>query len=80
LLRRVQSRRELPTRLIQALQLQVQQRLISRALENTGTPIEVPALLRWLLQFRVVRNLPARLVGYGFRSERVRTKEMAPAS
>ncbi|APW40397.1 hypothetical protein RD110_01245 [Rhodoferax koreense] len=78
LLRRVQSRREAPTRLIQALQLQVQQRLISRALAHSAKPIEVPGLLRWLLQFRAVRNLPARLVGYGFRAERVQTQAMTP--
>jgi 2-polyprenyl-6-methoxyphenol hydroxylase-like FAD-dependent oxidoreductase len=77
-LRRVQARREPPTRLIQAVQLQVQKRVISRALETSGTPMEVPALLRWLLRYRTVRNLPARLLGYGFRQEHVATLEAAP--
>ncbi|MDB5849229.1 MAG: hypothetical protein JWP29_2981, partial [Rhodoferax sp.] len=35
-LRQVQTRRELPTRLIQAVQMQVQKRVISRALETSG--------------------------------------------
>ncbi|MDB5850345.1 MAG: hypothetical protein JWP29_4097, partial [Rhodoferax sp.] len=48
-----------------------------RALETSGAPMEVPALLRWLLQFQTVRNLPARLLGYGFRQEHVRTVETA---
>lgn len=77
-LRQVQARRELPTRLIHAVQMQVQKRVISRALETSGTPMEVPALMRWLLEFRAVRNLPARLMGYGFRQEHVRTEETAP--
>lgn len=47
--------------------------VISRAITETGRPVEVPALLRWLLRFRTVRNLPARLFGYGVRRERVRT-------
>jgi hypothetical protein len=36
----------------------------------------VPALLRWLLGFRTVRHVPARLFGYGLRRERV---ECGPA-
>ena len=79
-LQRVQARREPPTRLIQAVQLQVQKRVISWALETSGTPMEVPALLRWLLRYQSVRNLPARLLGYGFRQEHVATKEAAPRS
>jgi 2-polyprenyl-6-methoxyphenol hydroxylase-like FAD-dependent oxidoreductase len=74
-LRQVQRRRLPPTKIIQALQVQAQKRLISKALAQSGDAPNVPAILRWLLRFRVVRNIPARLIGYGFRAEHVRTGE-----
>lgn len=78
LLREVQRRRMLPTRIIQALQVQAQKRLITKALEESGDTPRVPAILRWLLRFRAVRNIPARLVGYGIRREHVRTDQFSP--
>lgn len=70
-LREIQKRRLPPARLVQAVQLQMQKRIISPALSQTGQLPQTPALMRWLLQFRLVRNLPARLFGYGFRREHV---------
>ena len=67
-LRAVQQRRLPPTRLTQVMQLQIQRRIISALLENR--PPRIPALVRWLLRFRAVRNIPARLLGYGLRRER----------
>jgi 2-polyprenyl-6-methoxyphenol hydroxylase-like FAD-dependent oxidoreductase len=67
-LRAVQQRRLPPTRLTQVMQLQLQRRIISALFENR--PPRIPALLRWLLRFRSVRNIPARLFGYGLRRER----------
>lgn len=72
-LARVQHRRERPTKIIQKLQLLAQDRLISNILESTGKSPTIPALLRWLLQFRWIRNIPARIIGYGFGRERVDT-------
>jgi 2-polyprenyl-6-methoxyphenol hydroxylase-like FAD-dependent oxidoreductase len=72
-LRAIQQRRMLPTRLVQAVQLQIQKRVISRALSQSAPLPQIPAIIRWLLRFRVVRNLPARLFGYGFRREHVHT-------
>ncbi len=72
LLGRIQKRRQLPTKLTQAVQLQVQKRLISAVLAPSSEPPQIPALLRWLLGFQRVRRVPARLIGYGFRRERVR--------
>ena len=74
----VQRRRLAPTRLIQWLQLKVQERVISRAMAQSGDPIRVPALLRWLLTFRRVRNIPAWVLGYGWRREDVRTPVREP--
>ena len=77
-LQAVQDRREFPTRFTQGLQRQIQKRVISRALSHADKPMELPALLRWLLRFRVVRNIPARLMGYGVRREHVRVVEPGP--
>ncbi|HVC37573.1 MAG TPA: FAD-dependent oxidoreductase [Gammaproteobacteria bacterium] len=71
-LRAVQRRRLMPTKWTQALQLQIQRRVISPALSQSGGSPRVPALLVWLLRYRVVRNIPARIFGYGFRRERVK--------
>ncbi|HET8700782.1 MAG TPA: FAD-dependent oxidoreductase [Nitrococcus sp.] len=78
LLRTIQNRRLPPTKLIQTVQLQIQKRVISRALAQSGRPLEMPAMLRWLLRLQPVRQIPARLFGYGFRRERVRTAELPP--
>jgi 2-polyprenyl-6-methoxyphenol hydroxylase-like FAD-dependent oxidoreductase len=69
----VQTRRLPPTKLMQAVQLQIQKRVISKALTQSDEPPKVPAVLRWLLRYRAVRHIPARLIGYGFRREHVRT-------
>lgn len=69
-LRQIQERRLSPTRRIQALQLQIQNRVISRALNQEELP-KIPWILRWLLKFRIIRNIPARVIGYGFNRERV---------
>ena len=78
-LARVQKRREFPTKFTQGLQRQIQQRVVSRALATTGGPIELPGLLRFLLRFRFIRHIPARLIGYGVRREHVRIAPAPPA-
>jgi 2-polyprenyl-6-methoxyphenol hydroxylase-like FAD-dependent oxidoreductase len=74
----VQRRRELPTRIIQRLQLLIQDRVISRVLRSTG-PLTLPLALRLLRRWPVLRRLPARLVGLGFRPEHVETPELVAA-
>jgi 2-polyprenyl-6-methoxyphenol hydroxylase-like FAD-dependent oxidoreductase len=76
-LRRVQQRRQLPTRVTQRLQLLVQRRVITRVLGGTR-PLAPPLLLRLLARFPVLRRLPARLIGVGVRPEHVQTPA-APA-
>jgi 2-polyprenyl-6-methoxyphenol hydroxylase-like FAD-dependent oxidoreductase len=71
-LRAVQKRRLLPTRLTQAVQLQIQKRVIAAVL-SSRTP-QIPALMRWLLRFPAVRRIPARVMGYGFRREKIGEK------
>ena len=73
LLARIQQRREWPVKVVQRVQIAMQKRLISRVLEQSGEPPRVPAPLRFLLGFRSVRHLPARLFGYELRQEHVHT-------
>ena len=75
---RVQRRRELPTRIIQRMQLVIQDRVISRVLGSTGT-IALPWPLLMLRRWPVLRRLPARLIGMGFRPEHVETPELVAA-
>jgi len=75
---RVQERREWPTRATQRLQLFIQDRVISNvlALKTTPRPPLAVKLLQW---FPVLRRIPARVLGMGFRPEHVQTPEVAPA-
>jgi 2-polyprenyl-6-methoxyphenol hydroxylase-like FAD-dependent oxidoreductase len=72
LLAQVQKRREWPTKVIQAIQVVVQKRIISRVLGGTGK-IAPPRFVRLFIYFPVLRRLPARLIGLGVRRERVRS-------
>jgi len=67
----VQRRRELPTRLIQRLQTLVQQQLLAPALRSKA-PFAPPTFLRLLLRAPIVRNIPSRVVGFGFWPVRVK--------
>src|SRR5271166_6640452 len=70
-LQAVQRRREFPTRATQRLQLFVQNRVIGRVLQSTGKP-SPPLLLRLLGHWPLLRRIPARLIGIGFRPEHVK--------
>jgi 2-polyprenyl-6-methoxyphenol hydroxylase-like FAD-dependent oxidoreductase len=70
----VQRRRTLPTQLTQWLQVRVQKNVITRALSAKG-PLKVPLVVRAFQRFRILRRIPARLVGIGIRPEHVRTRD-----
>ncbi|HEX8719855.1 MAG TPA: FAD-dependent oxidoreductase [Pyrinomonadaceae bacterium] len=70
-LRAVQRRREWPTRLIQALQTRIQKRVIAAALDPRKA-FRVPAVLRLILSLPLLRTLPARVVGLGFKRVHVK--------
>ena len=74
-LRRVQSRREWPTRVIQRIQIAAQNRIIGPVLASTSRPKPLAAVkpLNW---FPALRRLPARLIGIGVRPEHIRTPEI----
>jgi 2-polyprenyl-6-methoxyphenol hydroxylase-like FAD-dependent oxidoreductase len=69
-LRKVQARREWPTRLIQAMQIFIHRRVVtgrSSGQKNSSLPF-VLRLLKW---FPILRQLPARFIGLGPRPEHI---------
>ncbi len=66
-LARVQRRREVPTRVIQAIVNVMQDRLLKAALDPNGS-FTFPTFLGWPL----VRKLPPLLFGFGIRPEHVK--------
>lgn len=71
-LRQVQRRRELPTRLTQWFQLQIQRRVITRVL-GSADAFAPPRVIRLFDRFAWLRRIPARMIGIGFRPEHVKT-------
>jgi 2-polyprenyl-6-methoxyphenol hydroxylase-like FAD-dependent oxidoreductase len=64
----VQRRREFPTRVTQRMQIVMQNRVVTRALDDAEvfTP---PLLIRLMARFPLLRRIPARLFGMGVRPE-----------
>lgn len=73
----VQRRRMLPTRLIQAAQVFLQNRVVNPAL-GSGRPLRAPWLLHAFNHVSLLPHLAARLVGIGVRPEHVRTPAAVP--
>jgi 2-polyprenyl-6-methoxyphenol hydroxylase-like FAD-dependent oxidoreductase len=71
-LRQVQQRRELPTRIVQWLQVVIQNRVITRVLADKQK-LTPPLPVRLLARFPILRRIPARFVGIGVRPEHVQT-------
>jgi 2-polyprenyl-6-methoxyphenol hydroxylase-like FAD-dependent oxidoreductase len=68
---RVQRERELPTRVIQAVQTFAQRRVIAGALGSRQS-VAVPLPVRLLFRIPILRDLPARLIAFGFRPAHLR--------
>jgi len=66
----VQRRRELPTRITQALQVLIQKRVIDRIL-GRPRPLRVGLALRAAGRSRILQRIPGRLIGIGIRPEHV---------
>jgi 2-polyprenyl-6-methoxyphenol hydroxylase-like FAD-dependent oxidoreductase len=67
----VQRRRELPTRFIQAIQTQIQRRVLASVLRS-DQPLSPPGWLRMLVRVPLVRSVPARIFGLGLWPVRVK--------
>jgi 2-polyprenyl-6-methoxyphenol hydroxylase-like FAD-dependent oxidoreductase len=66
-LRKVQARREWPTRLIQGMQVFIHRRVVTGA--TSGRKSSLPFVVRLLKWFPVLRQIPARFIGIGPRPE-----------
>jgi 2-polyprenyl-6-methoxyphenol hydroxylase-like FAD-dependent oxidoreductase len=70
----VQQRRTFPVRVIQWVQVVVQNKLLSPALASSERP-KPPFVMRLMQWLPALRRLPARLVGVGVRPEHIATPE-----
>jgi 2-polyprenyl-6-methoxyphenol hydroxylase-like FAD-dependent oxidoreductase len=77
----VEKRRVFPMKVIQSMQLTVQNRLIDRLLDS-NQPFEAPMIMKLFNWFPFLRRIPARIVGVGVRPEHIRTAPhpLAPAA
>ena len=71
-LQKVQARREGPTKSMQAVQLFVQRNIISATLASRATP-KAPWPAKLFNTFPLLRRIPARVIGLGFRLEHIQT-------
>jgi 2-polyprenyl-6-methoxyphenol hydroxylase-like FAD-dependent oxidoreductase len=76
-LRRVERRRQFPTRVIQRMQLTMQRRVIARVL-GTSRRLRPPLALRVISRVPALRRLIGRVIGLGVRPEHVHTPAVAP--
>jgi 2-polyprenyl-6-methoxyphenol hydroxylase-like FAD-dependent oxidoreductase len=73
----VQRRRTFPMKIIQAMQVTVQQRVIDKVL-GSDQPVTAPWIMHLFNWFPFLRRIPARVVGIGVRPEHVRTPPHPP--
>jgi 2-polyprenyl-6-methoxyphenol hydroxylase-like FAD-dependent oxidoreductase len=69
-LKLVQDRRALPTRVVQAGQVFLQNRVIAPVIGSSGS-LTVPLPVRLMSRFPMLRRIPARVMGLGIRPEHV---------
>ena len=73
-LRKVEARREWPTRVTQRIQIFIQNRVISPVLAGTQRP-KPPFVVKLAQWFPVLQAIPARVIGIGVRPEHIHTPE-----
>src|SRR5437764_14378813 len=71
----VQQRRNCPSRATQRLQILVQNNVIRRVL-GAPKPLTLPWPLKLFRRWPILRRIPARVIGVGFRPEHVKTPEV----
>jgi 2-polyprenyl-6-methoxyphenol hydroxylase-like FAD-dependent oxidoreductase len=71
----VQRRRTLPMKVIQAMQIGVQSRVIDPLLDSEK-PITAPWAVTLFNRFPVLRRIPARIIGIGVRPEHVHSPQL----
>jgi hypothetical protein len=71
LLWRVQRRRMLPTRIVQAIQRTAQNRIIDRVVLKNVPITRPPRFIRLMQRFPILQRIPAWLIGLGIRREHI---------
>jgi len=69
-LKRVQARREKPTRRMQRIQVLAQDHVLSPLLQGKGE-LKIPWILKLFVYIPLLRRIPARVIGIGFGPEHV---------
>lgn len=72
----VRQRREFPMRVTQAIQVVMQNNIISRALAPGNQPLTPPLVMRIVSAFPWLQGLTARILGIGVRPEHVQSPEV----
>lgn len=75
ILPKVQARRRLPVRAMQAFQNAAQKRIIGRVLARPSGAMRVPLPLRLMSRHAWLRAIPAAFLGFGIRPEHVRSPD-----
>jgi len=78
-LRKVQKRREFPTRATQQVQIFFQKKIIGKVL-TAAKPASASWIMKLVGRVPLLRRIPARIVGVGFRPEHVRTPDIRRAA
>src|SRR5438270_6638487 len=71
----VQRRRTFPMKVVQAMQVGVQSRILDPLLDS-DKPVTTPWIVRLFNRFPFLRRIPARIVGIGVRPEHVRSPQL----
>jgi 2-polyprenyl-6-methoxyphenol hydroxylase-like FAD-dependent oxidoreductase len=74
-LQAVQQRRNFPTRATQQLQITIQNKVIRKVL-GSSKPLTIPWPVKLLDRWPILRRIPARVIGVGFRPEHVKTPDI----
>jgi 2-polyprenyl-6-methoxyphenol hydroxylase-like FAD-dependent oxidoreductase len=75
LLHKVQERRQFPTRVVQAAQKTVHDRVLTPLVVRKAVLDKVPLALRLFQHFPVFQRIPARIVGLGILREHIRSPD-----
>ncbi|BBO12797.1 monooxygenase [Bradyrhizobium sp. TM102] len=70
----VRRRREFPVKMTQRMQVIVQNKIISSALQERDRPLKVPLIVRLITALPWLQGIPARLLALGVRPEHVHSK------
>ena len=74
----VRRRREFPVKMTQAMQVVVQNNIISGALKGGDRPLKVPLIVRLITALPWLQGIPARFLALGVRPEHVQSKAASP--